>query len=304
MMPAYNEGSGIRNALKVIDSIMKKNFLDYEFLIIDDGSSDDTWANLLSCRAKYPLRAVKLSRNFGKEAAIRAGLEKVRTSMVVLLDSDLQHPPVIIPEMIEVMARDNADVVDGIRDDRGKESFFNRIVAGCFYRIFSCLTGIDLQKASDFKLMNRKAIDAYLSLHEKALFFRGMSAWIGYKRSQVIFKTDDRIAGHSKWSTKALFRLAKNAIVSFSTSLLHLPMIFGVVFCFISLFVSAESIFRKLYGHSIEGFPTIIVLLGLVGGLILISLGVIGEYLAKIYEEVKMRPVYLVGEEISNDKKK
>lgn len=304
LMPAYNESEGIVHSISVIDQILSKTKLRYEFLVIDDGSSDDTWGQLRICSGRFPLKALRLSRNFGKEAALRAGLENAAGEMVVILDSDLQHPPAIIPDMIKLMKETGADVVEGIRDDRGSESLINRIFAYWFYKAFSALTRIDLEKASDFKLMNRKAVNAYLKMEEKTLFFRGMSAWIGFKREQIIFKTDDRIAGSSKWSKIALFKLAKNAILSFSSSPLHIPTYCGIFFCLFALGVIVESLYRKIIHQSSAGFPTVIIMLGLVGGLILFSLGIIGEYLAKIYQEVKSRPAYLIGDETSYEKKK
>ena len=298
LMPAFNEEKGINHALEVISSIMKNSKISYEFLIVDDGSYDSTWEVLKSCSKKYPLKAFRLSRNFGKEAALRAGIEQIVTDLAVILDSDLQHPPVIIPKMMELMKKTNADIIDGIRDYRGKESFFNKLVAKIFYRIFSSLTKIDLKKASDFKLMNRKAMNAYLKLEEKALFFRGMSAWIGFKREEFHFQTDDRISGTTKWSKKALFILSKNAIVSFSSTLLHFPLFCGFLFIILSAIITAESVYNKIIGNSAQGIPTLLAMLSFTGGLILVALSIIGEYLAKIYDEVKKRPTYLISENI------
>ncbi len=304
LVPAFNEEEGIIHSVSVINEFLSLCGKDYEILLVDDGSSDNTWVKIKEASGKFPVRGIRLSRNFGKEAALRAGLENIRSEYVIIMDADLQHPPSVIPDMVKLMDSTGADVVDGIRDDRGKESLFNRMIAHWFYKVFSSMTKIDLKKASDFKLMNRRAIDAYLSMNEKTLFFRGMSAWIGFRREQVYFNTEERFAGQTKWSTFGLFNLARNAIISFSSSLLHIPTYFGIFFCLFAMFMMVESVYRKFMHQSAEGFPTVIIMLGVIGGLILFSLGIIGEYMAKIYEEVKQRPTYLIGEEISYVKKK
>ncbi|HOV08861.1 MAG TPA: glycosyltransferase family 2 protein [Spirochaetota bacterium] len=304
LLPAFNEASGIENAASEICKYLSQCCKRFEICIVDDGSSDKTWEKIEYLSTVFPVRGLRLSRNFGKEAALRAGLECIKTDYVIIMDADLQHPPSVIPEMFTIMLELDADVIDGVKEERGDESLIYKALSLSFYKVFSKLTNINLQQASDFKLLNRKAIDAYLSMTERTLFFRGMSAWIGFKRGVVKYKTHDRLTGTSKWSTSGLIHLAINAIISFSSSLLHLPTYIGLFFCFFAFFVMLESVYKKFMNQSAEGFPTVIVMLGIIGGSILISLGIIGEYMAKIYEEVKRRPTYLVKEEVHYDKKK
>ncbi len=304
LLPAFNEENGIENAVSEICNYLSQCCRKYEICIVDDGSSDNTWEKIKYLSTIFPVRGIRLSRNFGKESALRAGLEYVKTDYVLIMDSDLQHPPHVIPEMFKMMSEIDADVIDGIKEERGNESLIYKILSLSFYKIFSKLTNINLQHASDFKLLNRKAIDAYLSMTERTLFFRGMSAWIGFKRGYVRYKTHERLVGSSKWSTSGLINLARNAIISFSSSLLHVPTYIGLFFCLFAFVVIVESVYKKFMNQSAEGFPTVIVMLGILGGSILISLGIIGEYLAKIYEEVKRRPTYLISEEINYVKSK
>ena len=224
-----------------------------------------------------------------------AGLEKARGDCCVVLDCDLQHPPEKIVEMYRLWEQ-GYEVVEGIKKDRGQETGLHRFAANSFYGLISRATGMDMASSSDFKLLDRKVVDTLNAMPERNVFFRALSFWVGFKRATVTYKVQERTAGESKWSTRALIKYAITNIGSFSSAPLHLITVMGVIALVIAIVFSVVSLVQKLMGVALGGFTTVIILLLLFGSLIMISLGIIGYYIARIYEEIKGRPRYIIQE--------
>ena len=305
VIPAYQEGSHIKSSIGTIEKILIDNKIPYEFVIVDDGSKDNTWEELKSlANANDKITAIRLSRNFGKEAALCAGLEYATGDMILVMDADLQDPPELIPQMVRAWRDEGYDVVDGIKNSRGRENPFYHAFAKIFYYILLKTADIDLENASDFKLMDRKVIEAWKQLPEKTTFFRGMTSWVGFERKQIRFDVAQRVKGRTKWSAYRLLRLAVNAITSFTSVPLHCITILGVIIFLGTIILGAQTLYMKLSGKALDGFTTVILLQLLIGSSIMISLGMIGIYLTKIYNEVKGRPRYLVSKCIKGGEKK
>lgn len=297
VIPFYNEEEQVAlTVAAVTETVAAIPDCESELILIDDGSTDSTWAKLEQAAASHPeIRLLGFSRNFGKEAALCAGLDAVTGDCAVVLDGDLQFPPRYIPEMVRLWREEGYEVVDGIKIERQSENPLARAAANTFYRIFRRASGINLRNASDFKLLDRRVVDAWRELDERETFFRGLSAWLGFRRIEMPFTVDDRTTGHSKWNVRALMRLSINAIAGFSSAPLHLIVAMGVVFWLLALVLGIQTLVMKLLGRAESGFTTVILLLLLIGGGIMIALGLIGSYIGKIYHEVKGRPRYLVS---------
>ncbi|MDD5603940.1 MAG: glycosyltransferase family 2 protein, partial [Eubacteriales bacterium] len=237
---------------------------------------------------------IRLSRNFGKESAICAGLAEACGDCCVVIDADMQHPPEYIPEMVEKWKNEGCMVVEGVKTARGRENIFKKISALLFYRTLNAFCGIDLRNASDFRLLDRKAIDAWKAMPERETFFRAMSTWIGYKRGTVSIDIEERKSGVTRWSRSRLMRLAVSAITSFSSIPLYIVTVMGFIFLVLAMALGIQTIVKKFTGASVEGFTTVILLLLIIGSILMISLGIIGIYIARIYDEVKHRPRYLI----------
>ncbi|WP_127497291.1 glycosyltransferase family 2 protein [Actinoplanes solisilvae] len=294
--PIFNEGGGVDRFVARLGEVLTGAGLAYELVLVDDGSTDDSWDRvsrlaLLDAR----VRGVQLSRNFGKEAAVLAGLEHAAGDAVVVIDSDLQHPPAAIPEMVRRW-REGAHVVEAIKCSRTGQGLIGRVGGRLFNRAFTGLTRVDLVDATDFRLLSRPALQALLRMPEHSSFFRGTSSWIGFRRSTVEVEIDQREGGRTRWTLRSLFRLAVNGITSFSSAPLHLVTLVGLAFAAFAVLLGAQTLIRWIDGGSVEGFPTVILLLLVMGTFVLLGLGVIGEYLARIHEEVRGRPRYLVQE--------
>jgi glycosyltransferase involved in cell wall biosynthesis len=243
------------------------------------------------------VRGVRLSRNFGKEAAVIAGLEHAAGDAVVVIDADLQHPPTAIPAMLERW-RDGVHVVEAVKRNRTGQSLGNRVAARLFNLSFTRMTNVDLVNATDFRLLARPAVDALLRLPEHSSFFRGTSTWIGFRRATVEIDVDHREGGESRWTVRSLARLAVNGLTSFTSAPLHLVTLGGLGFAAFSVVLGVQTLVRWVRGGSVAGFPTVILLLLIMGTFVLLGLGIIGEYLARIHEEVRGRPRYLVQERV------
>ena len=297
VIPVYQEGNHILHSIQVIDTVLNLHKIKHEFILVDDGSRDNTWEQLilLSTRIKN-VNAIRFSRNFGKESALCAGLENAKGDMVAVMDSDLQHPPELLPEMVRIWREEGFDVIEGVKNTRGKEKSFHKFCAKTFYKFIYITSNIDLSNASDYKILDRKVIEAWKQMPEKTTFFRGMSAWVGFSRKQISFDVKERVDGKSKWSILHLFKLAVNAITSFTTVPLHFITILGTVLFILSIGLGIQTLYMKLSGKALDGFTTVILLQLLIGSCIMISLGIIGIYLTKIYHEVKARPRYLISD--------
>lgn len=301
VIPVFNESNSLAHSLETIlaEVVAIEEVQTFEAIIVDDGSEDNTWEllNKELCPRFSELRALRLSRHFGKESALCAGLECTSGKAVVVLDADLQHPPALIGEMYRIWREEPADVVEAVKRSRGEESIFSRLAARSFYAMFSNLSGVNLRNASDFKLMDRRVVDAWKMLPERNTFFRGMSAWLGFSRRQVEFDVEPRAGSRSKWSAFSLIGLALRSIAAYSSAPLQVVTAGGTVFILFSIILGIQTLYHYFTGVAVSGFTTVILLLLLVGGGIMVSLGIIGEYLAMIYDEVKARPRYLVAED-------
>ena len=299
VLPVYNESAGLSQLIEKIDATVETVNVEVEYVLVDDGSADESWAVITDLASdRLDINAARFSRNFGKEYAVAAGLETARGEAVVVMDADGQHPPALIAKMIEIWQGTDAEIVEAVKTDRGQESFLNKISAGLFYLLWNRLSGFALEGASDFKLLDRCAVEAFLSMDERNVFFRGMTAWIGFKKVQIPFEVATRSGGSSGWSTLRLTRLAVNALTGFSALPLHIVTLTGVLFLIFAFLLALQTLWVYLRGQAVTGFATVILLLLIIGSLLMISLGIIGEYLARIYEEVKRRPRYVISERI------
>jgi glycosyltransferase involved in cell wall biosynthesis len=298
-MPVFREGVQLSALLAAVRDSLRRCDLPYELVLVDDGSPDDTWRVIVGeAKSSHTIHALRLSRNFGKESALCAGLEHARGDAVVVMDADGQHPPSLIPEMVHLWQSSGADIVEAVKRRRARESLASKLGAALFYVILNKLSGFQFKGASDFKLMNRKAVDAWLKMHERNVFFRGMTVWMGFTTVQMPFEVVPRSVGGSTWSVLERLKLALIGITAFSSFPLHLVTFAGVVFLVLSVLLGLETLYLKLAGRAVSGFATVILLELIIGSLLMISLGIIGEYLARIYEEVKGRPRYFVKESI------
>ena len=296
ILPSYNEEKMIAVAAETLAGILDAVKIPFELLFINDGSKDGTWNEICRAREKDSrVCGVCFSRNFGKEAAMFAGLEKARGDCCVVLDCDLQHPPEKIVEMYRLWEQ-GYEVVEGIKHDRGEETGLHRFAANTFYGIISKATGIDRASSSDFKLLDRKVVDTLNAMPERNVFFRALSFWVGFKKTEVTYDVRERTAGESKWSTRSLIRYAITNIGSFSSAPLHLIIILGFITLAISIVFSIVALVQKLAGTALGGVTTVIILLLFLGSIMMISLGIIGYYIARIYEEIKGRPRYIIEE--------
>ncbi|MBE6757784.1 MAG: glycosyltransferase family 2 protein [Ruminococcaceae bacterium] len=301
VIPSYNEQEMIQKTAAVIHTILTHAAIDHELIFVDDGSKDNTWQEIeAAAAANSVVHGVHFSRNFGKEAAIFAGLQAARGACAVVIDCDLQHPPEKMLEMYALWEQ-GYEVVEAIKSDRGKESALHKAFATVFYGIISVATKINMRDASDFKLLDRKAIDALLTIKEKNSFFRALSSWIGFKCVQITFDVQERTAGVSKWSFWSLVKYAVTNITSFSDFPMKIITALGMVSFVISVVMGAIALIGKISGRALEGFTTVIILQILFSSIIITSIGIIGYYLGKIYDEIKGRPKYIVSKTCGKD---
>ena len=295
ILPSYNEEKMIFTAADTISGILSRENIDFELLFVDDGSKDATWENITkAAQMNSHVVGIHFSRNFGKEAAMFAGLEKAAGDCCVVLDCDLQHPPEKIVEMYRLW-EEGYEVVEGIKEDRGEESGFHKFAANSFYGLISRATGMDMSSSSDFKLLDRKVVDTLNSLPERNVFFRALSFWVGYKKATVYYSVRERTEGESKWSTKSLIKYAITNIGSFSSAPLHIVTVLGLIMLAVAIVFSIISLVQKLTGQALGGFTTVILLLLFSSSIIMISLGIVGYYIARIYDEIKGRPRYIIS---------
>lgn len=303
VIPAYNEEKMILKTTEVVSGIMEREKIPFELVFVNDGSKDQTWEMIEKAAEKNShVTGIRFSRNFGKESAIFAGLANAEGDCIAVMDCDLQHPPETLVEMYRLWEK-GYEVIEGVKRSRGKESILHRASAGMFYKIMSKAVQIDMSRASDFKLMDRKAVEALLSMPERNAFFRALSSWVGYRTTSVEFDVQERTEGESKWSTWSLIKYAVRNIVGFSSAPLQMITVAGVLTLLLAVVLGIQSLVKYFCGHALEGFTTVILLLLIIGSLIMLSLGVIGIYIAKIYEEVKGRPRYFIARKISSRKK-
>jgi glycosyltransferase involved in cell wall biosynthesis len=304
VIPGLNEEAGISPLLERLRPVLERLGLDWDVIFVDDGSTDGTLALLKKLNAQDPrIKAVSLSRNFGKEIAAAAGLSYSAGDAAVLMDADLQHPPELIEEFV-ARWREGYEIVYGRRRDRDADGLFHRTAARLFYAIFEKMSGTLLPvDAGDFRLLDRKAIDAMNRMRERVRFNKGLYAWMGFRSIGVPFDVPPRADGsRSRWRPRQLLRFAFDGLTSFTTIPLRIWSYLGLV---ISLFAFgyAMTVLVKtlLFGADVPGYPTLIISVMFFAGVQLISLGVLGEYLGRMYEEVRGRPLFLVSEELGLD---
>ncbi|MDA0182283.1 glycosyltransferase family 2 protein [Solirubrobacter phytolaccae] len=274
--------------------------LNYELILVNDGSKDGTRDAMAAAAERDPrIKVVSLARNFGHQPALTAGLEHARGDVIVMLDGDLQDPPEVIPQMIDQW-RAGIDVVYAVREQRLGETAFKRVTAKGFYRTFRRLTGLDLAvESGDFRLMDRKALNALLAMPERNRFLRGMTVWIGFSQIAVPFVRQERHAGVTKYPLRKMLRFSFDAITSFSSTPLQWATILGFFFSVVAFLAIPLTVVARYANIFERGVPTTIIIVLLLGGIQLITLGIIGEYIGRIYDEVKKRPLYVVGERIN-----
>ena len=302
IIPAHNEELSIERAYYTIYDILKNAEIENEIIFIDDGSSDKTYEKIKTLAEKEKnICGLHFSRNFGKEAAISAGLASATGDCVVVIDCDLQHPPEKIVEMYRLW-QEGFEIVEGLKSTRGKESAIHGFAAKGFYSIISSLVGFDMSNASDFKLLDRKVVDVLNKIPEKKGFFRAISFWVGYKKTTVEFQVNERMEGTSKWSPMGLIKYAISNISAYSTAPMQIVTILGFIMLFITAVFGVWAFIDKIQGRAIEGMTTVILILIFIGSIMMISLGIIGYYVARIYEEIKGRPKYIVSSSCKSKK--
>jgi len=295
IIPSYNEQDNIVRTFETIKEILDHKSIPFEIIFVDDGSKDQTYMRIFTLSQKYPeAKGISFSRNFGKESAIFAGLEAASGACCVIMDCDLQHPPILLPQMYRLWT-EGYEVVEGVKSSRGKESLLHTLCAKGFYGLISKASGIDMSKASDFKLLDRKAVDALLVLPERAPFFRALSSWVGFKTTSLPFEVQERTIGTSKWSFFSLTKYAIQNITSFSGAPMQIVTTLGWIMMFASVILGIHSLYKYFSGSALEGFTTVILLQLIIGSVLMISLGIIGHYISRIYDEIKARPRYIIS---------
>ena len=296
VVSVYNEEQALPLFYETTKLILEILPWDYELLFVNDGSRDDSLSILREFAAHdEKVKVVSFSRNFGHEAAMIAGIDYAKGDGIVCMDADLQHPPETLISMYHLWEQ-GWEVIEGVKKSRGTESLLHKESAGFFYGIMSKATGVNMQNASDFKMMDRKAVNSILSMPERNMFFRATSSWVGFKTTYVEFEVRDREAGQSKWSTWSLIKYAFTNIVAFTTAPLQFVTVVGGACFGCSLILIIYSLVQFFAGRAVEGYTTTLIVLLLIGSAIMLSLGIIGYYIAKIYEEVKRRPRYIISQ--------
>ena len=293
--PVYDEQATVEAFYQRVRSALEG--VPFELVLVDDGSTDGTADIIDRIAERDPMvRVVHLSRNFGHQTALTAGLDHAAGDVVVMLDADLQDPPEVIPELLERW-RGGADVVYAVRRERVGETRFKLTTARWFYRLMSKLSSIELaENAGDFRLMDRRALDALLAMRERSRYLRGMTVWVGFTQAAIHYERDARHAGETKYTLRKMLRFSLDAIASFSHVPLQAATVLGFVFSFVAFLAIPVVIGLKIADQYLPGFTTITVVVLLLGGIQLIAIGLIGEYVGRIYDEVKQRPLYLVRE--------
>lgn len=302
IVPAYNEENTVPLFYNKTTKLLmqsKNLYTEFEIIFVDDGSIDNTWTMIKSLIQKDErIHGIRFSRNFGKEAAIFAGLYKAKGDCAVVMDCDLQHPPQLIPEMY-AQYLSGYQIVRCVKKHRNKESIFRKLCNALFFRLFdySDSTQLSITNASDFQLMDRKVIDYILRFQETSLFFRGISAYIGFKSKDIEFDVPERAAGNSKWSYTSLIHYAFSNMSAFSSKPLQLVTFNGVILLVLAIILTIRTLYVYFINAAAPGITTVIILLLFIGSMLMFSLGVVGFYVGKIFEEVKHRPRYIIDEE-------
>ena len=306
VIPAYNEGEMVAVTGKTLREFFCTAGIPYELVFVDDGSKDGTWDSIKTLTRFHQandagtVKGISFSRNFGKESAIMAGLEEATGDCVVVIDCDLQHPYEKILDMYRLWS-EGYDVVDGVKSDRGKESILHKAMSSLFYRIVSVAIGSDMKGSSDFKLLDRAVVAEILKCKEHDPFFRGLSAWAGFKRTKVEYEVRERTKGQSKWSFRSLARYAVRNITGFSSAPAMIPFVIGIAHLMAAFVMLVAIIVYLSQGKDISPVLILSMVIVLETGLILASAGIIAYYVARTYKEAQGRKRYIVAEKTGNN---
>ena len=299
IVPAFNEAQGIAAFLDILFGVLRRCCARFDVWVVDDGSRDGTWQSLCAARSRYPeLRALRFTRNFGKEAALLAGLRQVTGKAVVVMDSDGQHPPSLLPQMLEAWRAGEAQIIAAQKAARPTDSLMERLNAYLFNTLMRIMTGLDLSAASDYRLLDRRVVDALLAFPERVRFFRGMTVWTGFATKNLTFDVAPRLAGASHFSTGQLTKLAINAITAYSAKPLGLVFRLGVLGMVAAFLLFLQAMYSWMVGVAVSGWTSMTVVLLFFGSANLLGIGVLGAYLAQLFDEIKARPEYLVKQEL------
>jgi len=302
IIPAYNEEANIRPASERIGAVLSGCGIEYELIFVDDGSADETWKNIsLQSEKSSLVRGISFSRNFGKDAAIFAGLSHAQGDCCAVIDCDMQHPPEKLVTMYRLW-QDGFELVEGVKSGRGEESAAYSFFAKIFYKLISRSAGIDMVRSSDFKLLDRRAVDALLRMKETGAFFRALSSWVGFKTATVEFQVEARFKGTTKWSKLSLIKYAINNITAFSTAPMQIVTLLGCVMLALAIVLSGITVYQKFAGIALDGFTTVIIIQLFSGSITMVSLGIIGYYIARILNEVKERPKFVISKTCGDKK--
>lgn len=303
VVPCYNEQRVLEAFCQRMTAACESTRLDYEILFVDDGSRDQTWPMICAAAQRNPqIAGMRLSRNRGHQLALSAGLAHARGDRVLVIDADLQDPPELLPVMLKLMEEKGADVIYGQRQHRSGESAFKLATAHIFYRILSVLSDTEIPKdTGDFRLLSRRMVDAFNRMPEQERFIRGMISWIGFKQEPLLYDRQERAAGRSKYPFRKMVHFAINALTSFSTRPLRLASYLGLAIGVISLGAIVYSVTLHYRGYTVHGWTSLIVVVLFVGALQLFVLGIIGEYLGRLFMESKGRPLYVIAEMVGRE---
>jgi dolichol-phosphate mannosyltransferase len=299
VVPCYNEEACLEALHERLGAAARATFgADYEIVLVNDGSNDRSWPMMRGLAASDPhLVAVNLSRNHGHQLALTAGLDLARGDVILVIDADLQDPPELLGDMLETMRREGADVVYGVRRSRAGETAFKRATAHGFYRLLANATDVDIPlDAGDFRLMSRRALDVLLAMPEQARFIRGMVAWIGFRQVPILYDRDVRFAGETKYPLAKMLRFALDALTGFSSAPLKLASHAGLALSVGSLLIVLYILYAWLSGHSIQGWTSLMLVVVVLGAVQMFVLALMGEYIGRLYNEAKRRPLYIVQE--------
>ncbi len=301
LIPLYNEADAFYAAFEHINKILKNDGFEPRFLLVDDGSEDGTWELVKKLKQDFGnVKAIRFARNFGKEVALMAGIRACEDELCVVMDCDLQHPPEYVKDMYELMVEKGADIVEGVKSNRGKETLSYKIFARSFYKVLKSISGLDMDNSSDFKLLSGAVVRSLKDFDERHIFFRGLVDYIGFKKEGFAFEVADRSAGKSSFSMRKLSLLALDAVISYSAKLLYLVFVSSLIFMIFSLIMIVQTLYNYFSGIAVSGFSTVIIILLVSASLIMMSLGIIGLYISRIYGEVKARPIYVIKEVIDD----
>ncbi|MGC8764340.1 MAG: glycosyltransferase family 2 protein [Brevinematia bacterium] len=307
IIPCYNEEEVIGKTYERLkDVVMKNKIKDYEFVFVNDGSMDKTLEILASfAKDNKNVKVISFSRNFGHQAAVSAGINECSGDVAVIIDADLQDPPEVIPEMIELYLKEDANVIYGVRKERKGESIFKKLTAHCFYRVLNMLSEVDIPlDTGDFRLIDRKVIDTFKNMPERNKFIRGMISWVGFKQIPFYYTRDPRLAGKTKYPLAKMIKFAMTGILYFSKKPLKIAMNLGFFSILIGLFLSIYTFVAHFSGivMTVPGWASTIITVVFFGGVQLLTIGVLGEYIGNIFDEVKKRPEYIIDKKLNFEK--